>query len=125
MRVRLAPDLGPGWERGAPRGWLQELLEDWCRFDIGAFQAELDALPHVRALIDSQELHAVCVEGSGPRPIPLLLAHGWPGSFLEYRALIPLLTAAPAGAPSFTLVIPSLPGFGFSGPPGPEGSTAR
>src|SRR5262249_56848505 len=61
----------------------------------------------------------------GPGPFPLVLTHGWPSSFLEYLALLPLLTdpAAHGGNPrdAFTVVLPSLPGFGFSGPPPPGG----
>ena len=63
------------------------------------------------------------VPGQGPDPFPLLLAHGWPGSFFEYRRLLPLLTdpQAHGGDPAdaFTVVVPSLPGFGFSAPPPP------
>ena len=125
-RTRLAPALGTGWDRGAPRAWLEELLDDWRDFDVPGFQAQLDELPHFHTVLDGQLVHAVCVEGTGPRPVPLLLAHGWPGSFLEYLKLIPLLTAADETTGlSFTVIIPSLPGFGFSGPPPPEGLGAR
>jgi hypothetical protein len=128
-RSRRAPDLGQGWERGAPSAWTAELLNDWYRFDIDPLQARLDALTHYRAQIGDQHVHVIRVEGSGPQPLPLLLTHGWPGSFLEYLKLIPLLTEAEAHsgdpADAFTLIIPSLPGFGFSGPPPHEGRTAR
>ena len=128
-RSRRAPDLGQGWERGAPSAWTAELLDDWYQFDIYPLQTRLDALTHYRAQVGDQHVHVIRVEGSGPHPLPLLLTHGWPGSFLEYLKLIPLLTEpqAHSGNPAdaFTLIIPSLPGFGFSGPPPHEGRTAR
>lgn len=126
---RQAADLGPGWERGVPRAWLDTLLRDWRDFDTEAFQTRLDGLRQQSVEIAGQKLHVVHVEGRGPRPLPLLLTHGWPGSFLEYLPILPLLSdpgahgADPADA--FTVIVPSLPGYGFSGPPPPTGSTAR
>jgi pimeloyl-ACP methyl ester carboxylesterase len=120
---------GDGWDRGVPRGWLLDLLEDWRAFDFGALQDRLDGLTHLRADVDGQSLHLVRVAGAGPDPVPLLLTHGWPGSFLEYLPVLPLLSdpGAHGGNPgqAFTLVIPSLPGFGFSGPPPAQGLTGR
>jgi pimeloyl-ACP methyl ester carboxylesterase len=83
----------------------------------------------LRADVDGSMLHLVEARGRGPRPLPLLLTHGWPGSFLEYIKLVPLLSdpgahgADPADA--FTMIVPSLPGYGFSGPPPPTGLTGR
>ena len=78
--------------------------------------------------MDGQLIHLVHVPGQGPDPLPLLLTHGWPGSFCEYLDLIPLLAdpAAHGGDPAdaFTVVVPSLPGFGFSAAPPPGGLTA-
>jgi hypothetical protein len=79
--TRLPPDLGAGWERGVPRDWLRVLLEDWRDFDTEALQRGLDALPQLRVAIDGHPLHILHAEGRGPRPLPLLLTHGWPGSF--------------------------------------------
>jgi len=127
-RWRRAPDLRSGWERGAPNSWIADLLADWQRFDVDALQARLNALTHYRVHVEDQEVHVVQVVGSGPHPLPLLLTHGWPGSFLEHLNLIPLLTESQASADdteTFTLVIPSLPGFGFSGLPPDQGRTAR
>jgi pimeloyl-ACP methyl ester carboxylesterase len=128
-RSRRAADLGEGWERGTPNAWVNELLDDWRLFDVDALQARFDALVHYRAHVGDQQLHVVKIEGRGPRPLPLLLTHGWPGSFLEHLKLIPLLTepAAHGADPAdvFTLIIPSLPGFGFSRMPPAGGLTAR
>jgi pimeloyl-ACP methyl ester carboxylesterase len=121
--------LGSGWERGVPGDWLDGLLQDWRVFDTGAFQLRLDALRQQRAEVAGHALHVVHVEGRGPGPIPLLLTHGWPGSFLEYLPVLPLLSdpgahgADPADA--FTLIVPSLPGYAFSGPPPLTGMTGR
>jgi pimeloyl-ACP methyl ester carboxylesterase len=126
---RKSVALGSGWERGVPGDWLEDLLEDWRVFDTGAFQRRLEALHHQRAEVEGHVVHMVHAEGRGPRPLPLLLTHGWPGSFLEYLPILPLLTdpgaygADPADA--FTVVVPSLPGYGFSGPPPPTGMTGR
>jgi pimeloyl-ACP methyl ester carboxylesterase len=127
-RARLPVGDGDGWARGVPRSWLEALLADWRSFDTAAFQARLDRLTHQEAAVDGQLIHLVHVPGQGPDPLPLLLTHGWPGSFCEYLDLIPLLAdpAAHGGdaADAFTVVVPSLPGFGFSAAPPPGGLTA-
>src|SRR3954467_11684559 len=127
--TRVGPDQGSGWERGVPTTWLRDLLGDWRNFDMDALQLRLDGLRQLRAEVRGQGLHVVHAEGKGPNPLPLLLTHGWPGSFLEYLELIPLLSAPgthgadPADA--FTVVVPSLPGYGFSDPPPPAGLIGR
>jgi pimeloyl-ACP methyl ester carboxylesterase len=127
--ARIGPDLGSGWERGVPSRWLEDLLEDWRHFAPDALQLQLDGLRQQGAEVHGQRLHVVHAPGRGPNPLPLLLTHGWPGSFLEYSKLIPLLSdpgahgADPADA--FTVIVPSLPGYGFSGPPPPCGLTGR
>jgi pimeloyl-ACP methyl ester carboxylesterase len=126
---RRSPDLGQDWGRGMPRAWLDELLEDWRVFDTDAFQQRLDALVHMRADVAGQVVHLVRAEGRGPQPLPLLLTHGWPGSFLEYLEVLPLLTDPGAHgadpADSFTVIVPSLPGYGFSAPPPSPAFSAR
>ncbi len=126
---RESADLGSGWDRGVPGDWLAGLLNDWRAFDTGAFQLRLDALRQQRAEVAGQALHVVHIEGRGPSPLPLLLTHGWPGSFLEYLPVLALLSdpgahgADPADA--FTVIVPSLPGYAFSGPPPLTGMTGR
>lgn len=127
--ARLAPAEGDGWERGTPGDWLRSLLADWDGFDLGAFQTRLDDLHQLTAVVDGQSLHVLHERGRGPDPLPLVLTNGWPSSFCEYLDVLPLLVdpgghdADPADA--FTVVIPSLPGFGFSAPPAPGGLTAE
>jgi pimeloyl-ACP methyl ester carboxylesterase len=128
-RTRLPADLGSSWEQGVPTDWLRDLLEDWRAFDPAALQLRLDGLRQLRAEVGGQTVHVVVAEGRGPDPLPLLLSHGWPGSFLEYLELLPLLCdpGGHGGDPSdaFTVIAPSLPGFGFSGPPPSSGLTGR
>lgn len=122
----LAPD---GWRTGVPEAWLRELVAAWEGFDVAAFQDRLDALTHLRVDVDGHMVHVVHALGHGPDAMPLVLTHGWPGSFCEYLDLIPLLTDPQAhGADpedAFTVVVPSLPGFGFSASPPPGGLTAK
>ena len=128
-RTRLPTGLGVGWERGVPGDWLHALLVDWQKFDPAALQRQLDGLRQFRAVVAAQSLHVVVAEGRGPNPTPLLLTHGWPGSFLEHLKVL-LLLADPGAhgadpADAFTVIVPSLPGYGFSGPPPPTGLTGR
>ncbi len=103
------------WGWGTPLPWLRELADHWRhRFDWRAQEARLNALPQFLATIDGQDIHFVHMKGESPGSLPLLLIHGWPGSFVEFEAIAPLLTQGPH---SFDLVIPSLPGFGFSARP--------
>jgi pimeloyl-ACP methyl ester carboxylesterase len=128
-RTLLPPEPGWGWAQGVPGDWLRVLLEDWRAFDADALQRRLDELRQLRVEVDGLALHVVHASGRGPRPLPLVLTHGWPGSFLEYLELLPLLCdpgahgADPADA--FTVIVPSLPGFGFSAAAPPGGLTGR
>jgi pimeloyl-ACP methyl ester carboxylesterase len=119
--TRLLALDGTGWERGVPGQWLAELLTGWQAFDTALFQSRLDRLDHLLINVGGQAVHVVRALGVGPDPMPLLLTHGWPGSFCEYLPMLPLLIdpASDGGDPAdaFTVVVPSLPGFGFSGPP--------
>ena len=111
-----------------PGHWLAELLADWRTFDAARFEARLNRMIHLQASLTGQLVHLVHAPGHGPDPLPLLLTHGWPGSFCEYLDLLPLLTdpGAHGGdrADAFTVVVPSLPGFGFSAAAPPGGLTA-
>jgi pimeloyl-ACP methyl ester carboxylesterase len=124
---RLPKPAGDGWERGVPVRWLADLVSDWLAHEMGGLQDRLDGLPHLSATIDGQLVHLVQVLGKGPDPLPLVLTHGWPSSFLEHGALIPLLTDPQAtggdAADAFSVVMPSLPGFVFSAAPPPGGLT--
>ncbi|RIQ22265.1 epoxide hydrolase family protein [Jiangella rhizosphaerae] len=117
LRERLANTrwpvevAGTGWERGVPRGYLKELAAYWRDgFDWRAQERALNAYPQFATTIDGANVHFLHVRSDGADSLPLLLLHGWPGSFVEFLDVIPLLTG------EFHLVIPSLPGYGFSGP---------
>jgi pimeloyl-ACP methyl ester carboxylesterase len=122
LRDRLAltrfPDEIPdtGWEYGFPVGYLQELVEYWRdTYDWRAQEARLNELGHFRTVIDGQQIHFVHVRSTRADAFPVLLLHGWPGSIIEFLDVIPLLCG------DFDLVIPSLPGYGFSEPPRTRG----
>ncbi len=129
LRDRLArtrlPDQAPGesWAYGTDVAYLKELIEYWrTRFDWRGQEAELNRFPQYRVELHDIPLHFLHVPGKGPNPMPLLLMHGWPGSIFEFLDIIPRLTdpAAHGGDPAdaFTVVAPSLPGYGLSFRPG-------
>ena len=129
LRGRLArtryPDSAPGeaWAYGTDVGYLRGLVEHWrSRFDWRAQEALLNSFPQFRVPIEGIDLHYLHVPGVGPSPMPLLLLHGWPGSVFEFIEIIPRLTdpARFGGDPrdAFTVVAPSLPGYGLSFRPG-------
>ena len=110
------------WSDGASLAFVERLLHHWLtRFDWRAQERRLNTLPHFTAKIDGLSIHFVHQRGTGPDPLPLILTHGWPGSFIEMERIIPLLTdpAAHGGDPAdaFDVVVPSLPGYGFSEAP--------
>jgi microsomal epoxide hydrolase len=119
------PDQAPGepWAYGTDLGWMRDLVAHWRdHFDWRAQEARLNALPQFKVGLHGIDLHYMHVPGQGRDPMPLLLSHGWPGSVFEFLELIPRLTdpAAFGGDPddAFTVVAPSLPGFGLSFRPG-------
>jgi microsomal epoxide hydrolase len=129
LRERLKrtrfPDAAPGepWAYGASVDYMRDLVAYWRNgFDWRAQEARLNAFPQFKQSRDDIDLHVLHVPGKGPKPIPLLLLHGWPGSVFEFLDFIPRLTdpAAFGGDPadSFTVVAPSLPGYGLSFRPG-------
>ncbi len=105
-----------GWQAGTRDDVLRELVRYWRNdYDWFEQQAMLNQLAHVRGPIEGEELHAMLYTGAGSEErIPLLLIHGWPGSVVEFLDAAKLLAAGVDGGPGFDLVIPSLPGFGFS-----------
>ncbi len=126
-RTRLAdaPPLEDPWALGTSRTALAELLDHWRhRFDWRAAEARLNAFPQYVSRLHGIDVHYLLVPGKGPSPCPLLLSHGWPGSVFEFMEIIPRLTdpARFGGDPAdaFTVVAPSLPGYGLSFAPGQE-----
>ena len=100
------------WSQGVPLTYLRELCDYWAsRYDWRATEARLNALPQFRAEIDGLGIHFVHVQSERPEAMPLVLTHGWPGSIIELLKVIPPLSE------DFHLVVPSLPGYGFSDRP--------
>ncbi len=124
VRTRF-PDQAPGepWAYGTDVDWLKGLVGYWRDgFDWHAAEARLNAFQQFTVPLGGIDLHYVHVLGRGPAPVPLLLSHGWPGSVFEFLDIIPRLTdpARFGGDPAdaFTVVAPSLPGYGLSFAPG-------
>lgn len=118
------------WDDGASLAFIRRLHDHWSnRFNWHEQQARLNRLPQYLASVDGLDIHFIHQPGKGPAPMPLVLTHGWPGSFIEMERVIPLLAdpAAHGGDPvdAFHVVVPSLPGFGFSAPPQGPGVGAR
>jgi pimeloyl-ACP methyl ester carboxylesterase len=110
-----------GWNAGTNDAVLRDLADYWRRdFDWFAVQERLNALPHIRAPIDGpgdEELHAVLLTRGGSPRIPVVLLHGWPGSFIELLPAAERLVEDGTDGVQFDVVVPSLPGFGFSDAP--------
>lgn len=111
-RTRWPDELpGVGWDYGIPLARMKELADHWrTAYDWRKHEARLNELPQYTTEIDGQNIHFVHVRSTREDALPLILTHGWPGSFLEFLDVIQPLSA------EFHLVIPSIPGFGFSGP---------
>ena len=116
-----AGPVPPGWEYGVPLDYVKNLVEYWrTRYDWRAWEAKLNSYPQFTTTIDGQNIHFLHVRSPEPDATPLILTHGWPNTVVEYLGLVDPLTnpRANSGDPAdaFHVVIPSLPGFGFSGP---------
>ena len=129
LKARLAltrfPDAAPGepWAFGTSVAYAKDLVGYWKDiFDWRAQEAALNAFPQFMVKMPDVDLHYLHVPGVGPNPYPLLLLHGWPGSVYEFLDIIPRLTdpARFGGDPkdAFTVIAPSLPGYGLSFKPG-------
>jgi pimeloyl-ACP methyl ester carboxylesterase len=128
LRQRLAMTRLPGREtvidqsQGVQLAKLQELLHHWATdYDWRAVEAKLNALPMFVTEIDGLDIHFIHVRSAHENALPMIMTHGWPGSILEFMKVIGPLTDPTAHGGSandaFHLVVPSIPGFGFSGKP--------
>ncbi|SHN06052.1 epoxide hydrolase family protein [Cryptosporangium aurantiacum] len=107
------PSPAPGWTQGFPLDQLRELCDYWAdEYDWRATESRLNAVPQFRTTVKGLEIHFLHARSPHEHAFPLILTHGWPGSVLEYLDLIGPLTDH-----GFDVVLPSLPGYGFSGKP--------
>lgn len=132
LRERLGmtrwPDevSGAGWDYGANLAYMKELTEYWRdEFDWRAQEDSINRFSHYRADVNGFGIHFIQERGKGEDPLPLVLLHGWPSSFVQMLKIIPLLTDPEShggdAADSFDVVVPSLPGYGFSDRPDEPG----
>jgi pimeloyl-ACP methyl ester carboxylesterase len=113
---------GAGWEYGTNPKYLKQLCDYWRdEFDWQKQQDDLNTLRHFRADVDGVGIHFIHERGNGADAIPILLVHGWPDSFVRFLKIIPMLTHPEAhggdARESFDVIVPSLPGYGFSDKP--------
>ena len=128
--TRWSADVSPAWEDGTSSRTLRNVVEYWQRdFDWRAAERRLNALPQFIAEVDGQAIHYIHAKGAGSGSVPLVITHGWPGSFVEMVKILPMLTHPEQngfpGRRSFDVVVPSLPGFGFSAAPTEPGMNSR
>jgi pimeloyl-ACP methyl ester carboxylesterase len=129
-RTRWLDEIeGADWDYGTNLAYLKELVDYWQRtFDWRTQEAKLNAFPQFRTEVDGVHIHFVHERARRGSGIPLILTHGWPSTFIELLPLVPLLTDPAAhgiDGPSFDLVIPSLPGYGWSSRPNRRGVNTR
>ena len=110
---------GAGWDYGTNLGYIKELVEYWrTGFDWKAQEKLINSFSHFKADVDGLGIHFIHEKGKGPNPMPLIMTHGWPGTFFEMYKVIPMLSdpASHGGDPAdaFDVVVPSMPGYGFS-----------
>lgn len=114
------------WSQGVPLAYLQDLCDYWVsRYDWRATEARINQIPQFMTRIDGLQLHFLHLRSPHPDAIPLIMTHGWPGSFFEFERVLGPLSDPPAHggdvADAFDVVVPSLPGYGFSGKPAATG----
>ncbi|HET7000267.1 MAG TPA: alpha/beta fold hydrolase, partial [Puia sp.] len=114
------------WQYGTNEKYLKELCDYWRnQFDWYAQQDYLNSFNHYKTEIDGTGIHFIHQKGRGKNPVPLLLIHGFPDSFVRFLKVIPMLTEADKNGLSFDLVIPSIPGYGFSDIPKKPGMDTK
>ena len=132
LRFSRLPDTlaAESWEDGTAVNFLARLLDYWSnQFDWRIHEQRINQLPQFMAEIDGEAIHFLHQRGIGPKPMPLIITHGWPGSFLEMERLLALLTD-PAkygghASDAFDVVVPSLPGYGCSPAPTKAGISSK
>lgn len=128
-RTRWVDEIpGAGWDYGSNLSYMKELIHYWqSHFDWRAQEEEINRFGHFRASIDNFGIHFIYERGKGSKPMPIIITHGWPSSFYQMLKIIPLLAdpESHGGDPadSFDVIVPSMPGYGFSDRPDKRGIT--
>jgi pimeloyl-ACP methyl ester carboxylesterase len=136
LKDRLAKTRWPdeidaaGWDYGVPLGYMRELIDYWrTKYDWRKHEAELNSFPQFITTIDGVDIHFLHVRSKHDAALPLVLVHGWPGSIWEFHKVIsPLVDPTAHGGKAedaFHVVVPALPGFGFSGKPQERGWSSQ
>lgn len=131
VRTRWADELpNAGWDYGTDSAYLKKLVKYWQdKFDWRAQEEFINGFKHFRSDVNGLNIHFIHERGKGPNPLPIILTHGWPDSFVRMLKIIPLLINPEAhggeAENSFDVVVPSLPGYGFSDRPTEPGVTAH
>ena len=113
---------GGGWDYGSELGYVKSLCEYWKNeFDWRDQERKINSFSNYTTDIDDLNVHFIYEKGKGPDPLPLVITHGWPSTFAEMLDIIPMLTDPEShggsAADSFDVVVPSIPGYGFSQKP--------
>ncbi len=116
------------WRYGSNLAYMKELADYWLTtFDWRARERHINSFANYQTVVNDLRIHFIHERGKGPNPIPLLVTHGWPSSFVEMLKLIPLLTDPSTyggdASDAFDVIVPSVPGFGFSQRPSQAGMT--
>jgi len=119
-----------GWDHGTNGSYLRDLVGHWLtHFDWRQQEQAINRFSHFRADVDGVGVHFIHQRGKGERPLPIILTHGYPDSFVRFLKIIPMLSDPQAhggdAADAFDVVVPSLPGYGFSDKPAQSGFTFR
>ena len=126
-RTRWPDEIsGAEWDYGTNMAYLKELVDYWQKdFDWRAQEKLINTFANYRTQVDGLGIHFIHEKGKGANPLPLVVTHGWPGTFFEMYKILPLLSdpGSHGGDPadSFDVVVPSMPGYGFSDPPNQRG----
>jgi pimeloyl-ACP methyl ester carboxylesterase len=136
LRQRIAATRWPeqetckGWDQGVPLAYARELADYWANgYDWRRWEQRLNQWPQFKTQIDGIDIHFIHVRSSHEDALPMIISHGWPGSVVEFHKIIEPLTQPErhggTGSDAFHLVLPSLPGYGFSGPPKSTGTSVE
>lgn len=124
-RARFVDHIeGTSFQYGFNSNYLKQVVEYWrTKFDWKREEAKLNSVPHFKTQIEGLDIHFVRAKPSKPakKVVPILVIHGWPGSFVEYMKSIPLLTEPDTNGMAFEVIAPSIPGYGYSEAPHQKG----